>query len=201
MAHTTYAGNKDPFLHQVWLGPLSSAYTIHGYCRIYCLTFTTLWAHSEDGDFFFLIFPRKQDLTFYANCLQWRQFALNVKSSFLGKIGKKKSPSVRVLSSIREWPCHTVKMCWLVLASIIWTIRPIFLVDPCDAEKIKDTMPTSNFQPVRLLDPVCWYKFTYLITNSADPDQLVSEEANWSGSALFDKGRKYLDWAGPGSTI
>ena len=26
------------------------------------------------------------------------------------------------------------------------------------------------------------------MTNSADPDQLVSEEANWSGSALFAKG-------------
>ena len=25
--------------------------------------------------YFFLIFPRKQDLTFHANCLQWRQFA------------------------------------------------------------------------------------------------------------------------------
>ena len=23
-------------------------------------------------------------------------------------------------------------------------------------------MPTSNFQPIRLLDPNCWYKFTYL---------------------------------------
>ena len=33
-------------------------------------------------------------------------------------------------------------------------------------------MPTSNFQPVRLLDPDCCYKFTYLMANSADPDQL-----------------------------
>ena len=24
-------------------------------------------------------------------------------------------------------------------------------------------MPTSNFQPIRLLDPDCWYKFTYLM--------------------------------------
>ena len=32
----------------------------------------------------------------------------------------------------------------------------------------------SNFQPIRLLDPDCCYKFTYLIANSADPDQLVS---------------------------
>ena len=26
-----------------------------------------------------------------------------------------------------------------------------------------------------------------LMTDSADPDQLVSEEANWSGSTLFTK--------------
>ena len=25
-----------------------------------------------------------------------------------------------------------------------------------------------------------------VLTNSVDPDQLASEEANWSGSALFD---------------
>ena len=30
-------------------------------------------------------------------------------------------------------------------------------------------------------------KFTNLMTNSADPDQLASEEANWSGSTLFAK--------------
>ena len=47
--------------------------------------------------------------------------------------------------------------------------------------------PTSNFQPIRLLDLCCWYKLTFLITNSADPDQLASEEANWSGSTLFAK--------------
>ena len=37
----------------------------------------------------FLIFFRKQVLTFNANCLQWRQFAFNVKSCFPGKIRKK----------------------------------------------------------------------------------------------------------------
>ena len=36
----------------------------------------------------------------------------------------------------------------------------------------------SNFQPIRLLDPDCCYKFKYLIANSADPDQLASSEAN-----------------------
>ena len=31
------------------------------------------------------------------------------------------------------------------------------------------------------------YKFTYLLANSADPDQLAFSEANWSGSTLFAK--------------
>ena len=40
-------------------------------------------------DDIFLIFPRKQDLTFHANCLLRRQFAWNVLSCFLRKIRKK----------------------------------------------------------------------------------------------------------------
>ena len=34
---------------------------------------------------------------------------------------------------------------------------------------------------------ICCYKFVYLMANSADPDQLASLEANWSGSTLFAK--------------
>ena len=30
---------------------------------------------------------------------------------------------------------------------------------------------------IRLLDPGCGYKFSYLMTNCADPDQLASSEA------------------------
>ena len=37
---------------------------------------------------------------------------------------------------------------------------------------------TSNFQLNRLLDPDGCYKITYLMANSADPDQLASSEAN-----------------------
>ena len=48
-------------------------------------------------------------------------------------------------------------------------------------------MPNSNFQQIRLFDPGCWYKVTYKMTNSADPDELASSEANWSGSTLFAK--------------
>ena len=38
----------------------------------YTLTFTTLWAFSAKDKLmiFFLFFPKKQDLTFHANCLQ-----------------------------------------------------------------------------------------------------------------------------------
>ena len=49
----------------------------------------------------------------------------------------------------------------------------------------KDATPTYNFQPIRLLDRDCCYKFMYLMANSADPDQLASSGANWSGATLF----------------
>ena len=42
----------------------------------------------------------------------------------------------------------------------------------------KDAMPTSNFQAIRLVDPDSCYKFTDLMANSADLDQLASSEAN-----------------------
>ena len=32
----------------------------------------------------------------------------------------------------------------------------------------------SNFQPSRLRDPDCCYEFTFLMANSADPDQVAS---------------------------
>ena len=40
-------------------------------------------------------------------------------------------------------------------------------------------MPTTNFQPIGLLDLDCCYKFTYLMANSGDPDQLASEQLIW----------------------
>ena len=46
---------------------------------------------------------------------------------------------------------------------------------------------SSNFQPIRSLGLDCYYKFTNLMANNADPDQLASSEANWSGAALFAK--------------
>ena len=42
----------------------------------YSLTLGTLGKiFSRHFEIYFLIFPRKQDLTFHANCLHWRQFA------------------------------------------------------------------------------------------------------------------------------
>ena len=52
----------------------------------------------------------------------------------------------------------------------------ILYINPCHAECI-DATPISNFQPIRLLDPDYWHKFTYLMANSVDPDQLASSEA------------------------
>ena len=54
----------------------------------------------------------------------------------------------------------------------------------------------ATSQLIRLLYQGCTYKFTYLMTNSADPDQLASEEANWYRPA-FCKGRAYLGPADP----
>ena len=59
------------------------------------------------------------------------------------------------------------------------------------------TYRTSNFQPIRLFVLNCCYKFTYLMANSADPDQLVSSE---SGSTVC-KGSVYPGSAGQGLSV
>ena len=56
-------------------------------------------------------------------------------------------------------------------------------------------MPTFNFQPIRLFDPDYCYKFTYLIVNSADPDQFRSQLI-WIYTVC--KGRVYPGSAGQG---
>ena len=63
-----------------------------GGLKVNSLTLSTLGKifSRRQIDDIFLIFPRKQDLTFQANCLLRRQFAWNVKSCFLGKIRKTK---------------------------------------------------------------------------------------------------------------
>ena len=61
-------------------------------------------------------------------------------------------------------------------------------------------MPTSNFQPIRLLDPSCSCKLKYLMTNSADPDQLsvgfFRSQLIWIYTVC--KGRVHLGSAGQG---
>ena len=53
------------------------------------LTLSTLGKNFSRRHFkYFSYFPRKQVLTFHANCLHWRQFAWNVKSFFMRKIRK-----------------------------------------------------------------------------------------------------------------
>ena len=69
----------ESYHHSVW-GPISRP-TIKLYHSL------GIFSRRQVDDMF-LIFPRKQDLTFHANCLLRRQFAWNVKSCFLGKLRK-----------------------------------------------------------------------------------------------------------------
>ena len=55
--------------------------------------------------------------------------------------------------------------------------------------------PTSNFQPIRLLELESCYKFTYLMANSADPDQFRSQQI-WICTVC--KARVYPGSAGQG---
>ena len=66
------------------------------------LMLNTLGKNFSRQHFFFIIifiFPKKPVLTFHANCLQWRPFAWNVKSCFLGKNKKKRHQYVACLIS------------------------------------------------------------------------------------------------------
>ena len=65
--------------------------------RIPVVNLLGLFSRQQIDDIF-LIFPRKQVLTFHANWLQWRQFARNVKTFFYGK--NKRSISVCCLLKI-----------------------------------------------------------------------------------------------------
>ena len=91
-----------PFIHSVsgqgtcsdhgctsWSGPLLSTYSqrhVFTWCELFNL-YHSLGIFSRWQIDIFLIFPRKQDLTFHANCLL-EKFAWNVKFCFLGKIRK-----------------------------------------------------------------------------------------------------------------
>ena len=59
-------------------------------------------------------------------------------------------------------------------------------INPCPAEYIKMPFPFLIFSQSDYLIQNFDINFTYLMANSADPDQLASSEANWSGSTLFE---------------
>ena len=80
--------------------------------------------------------------------------------------------------------------CYFLWLSIYWNIQD---------KKITTRIPSltlvmlnklrchahANFQPIRLLDPGCWYEFKYWMANSTDLDQLAA-------SSTLCKGRAYL---------
>ena len=72
---------------------------------------------------------------------------------------------------------------------ISWLFWWIYCVcfNPWHAELIKMPCPLLIFSQSNYLIQIVDIKFTYLMANSADPDQLASSEANWSGSTLFAK--------------
>ena len=57
--------------------------------------------------------------------------------------------------------------------------------NPCHAELIK--MPHFLFPANQITWSGLWIQIHIFNDNSADPDQLASSEANWSGSTLFAK--------------
>ena len=65
----------------------------------------------------------------------------------------------------------------VVLLKSIWTPQLIIFV--IKFEQAKFTI-SRCILPLLLLNTTC-----PVLANSVDPDQLASEEANWSGSALF----------------
>ena len=85
----------------IWLFVGHTGFIV-GFVMCWLIHFTTLWANSADDILviFFLIFPRKWNLTFHAN---WKQVAWNVRPSFL----KKKKNIFRNV------------ICWNVLARVL----------------------------------------------------------------------------------
>ena len=57
-------------------------------------------------------------------------------------------------------------------------------------------MPTSNFQPIRLLDPGYWYKFTYLMPSCVDETDLDLHCLSIQGISGFSRTRVNIaGWA------
>ena len=67
--------DKDALISSVIKLISATSSPLHSTKSACTLTFTTLWPNSADNKLMmFSCFPRKQDLTFHANCLQRRQF-------------------------------------------------------------------------------------------------------------------------------
>ena len=92
----------------------------------------------------------------YVNCLHWR-YCKNLFS------GEKKEINIP-------------RCCLLKILISMLSIMDKYGKELTLAMLNKNANSTSNCQPVRVLDPNCWYKFTYWMA-----------EANWSGSSLFAK--------------
>ena len=87
---------------------------------------------------------------------------------------------------------------WLSMSLLFFILILVMLNKLCHAHyllsanqitspKLLIQIHILNGKQCRLLHLSSWYKFTYQMANSADPDQLASSEANWSGSTLFAK--------------
>ena len=130
--------------------------------------------------FLFLFFSSKQDVTIHANCLLRRQYVWQVKSFFFFFFQKtgfdnscKLSPQETVWMKCqilfpgknkKKHEMHSIKV-----RKVISTVRNEMKLSTLVMLN-KDATPTSNFQPIRLFNPDCWYKVTYWMTNCSDPE-------------------------------
>ena len=67
-----------------------------------------------------------------------------------------------------------------IAATLTMTFKITWTIFNCHKECPFLILSQSNYL-IQIVDK----KFTYLMANSADPDQLASSEANWCGSTLF----------------
>ena len=108
-------------------------------------------------------FQRKEDLAFLLTYLLVRYFTWNVKPYFLWKIQNNKIFGLLQLIVISTKGTDRDVIVILVSALV------------CESCFVNPFMLT-----LLLLNTIC-----PILANSVDPDQLASEETNWSGSALF----------------
>ena len=74
----------------------------------------------------FLIFPRKQDVSFHANCLHWRKLAWNVTASFLWQIRKNIPIRRRPKILPRVLNVNRLCICGLQILRLICTVDNFF---------------------------------------------------------------------------